>query len=127
MCLFGSVCVSVYVCVWCSDLSRNKFTKITVEAAPLLVTLYRPSLLGSNLGDTLAHVLVCQSVVHVRTLPENRASYLPIGRHSQNVVELRSREASSIPFICPLSSASSFAIYLPPAPAFQSPDALNDN
>jgi hypothetical protein len=70
VCLFGSVCVSVYVCVWCSDLSRNKFTKITVEAAPLLVTLYHP-----NLQD--AHGLVYQSDVHARMRPATCASYVP--------------------------------------------------
>ncbi len=32
-----------YVRLWVfSDLSRNNFTKISVEAAPLLATLYRP-------------------------------------------------------------------------------------
>jgi hypothetical protein len=40
VCLFGSVCVRAYVCLWVfSDLSRNKFTKIGVEVAPLLATL----------------------------------------------------------------------------------------
>ncbi len=61
VCLFGSVCVSVYVCVRCSDLSRNKFTKISVEAAPLLVTLYHP-----NLQD--AHGLVCPTCMRACVL-----------------------------------------------------------
>ncbi len=46
-----SVCVYVCLCVF-SDLSRNNFTKISVEAAPLLATLYRPNLLMYDLGHS---------------------------------------------------------------------------
>jgi hypothetical protein len=45
------VCGYVRLCVP-SDLSGNKFTKVRIEAAPLLATLYRPNLLVSYLGDS---------------------------------------------------------------------------
>jgi hypothetical protein len=71
------VCVCVCVRVWCSDLSRNKFTAISVGYAPLLVTLYGPSLLVSDLGD-IAHGLRPRSmrVCFRRLIPIGRISLM---------------------------------------------------
>jgi hypothetical protein len=81
-----------------SDLSRNKFTKVSVEAAPLLATLYRPNLLVSDLSHS----------TWTRVRPMFMRSFLRIGRHSVIRARARSREAFSIPVICSLSFALPF-------------------
>ena len=79
VCLFGSVCVRAYVWLWVfSDLSRNKFTKIGVEVAPLLATLYRPNLLASELGHTTDALCDLRLVRAYRsTFTDSRGAFLP--------------------------------------------------